>query len=60
MGIIYDVIISRKVKNTFIIEKNLKKTFLQLRCSIVLLHLEYKLLLCKPKIKCRTFREQKH
>ena len=29
--------------------KNLKKHFLQLNCSNVLLHLEYKLLLCEPK-----------
>ena len=31
--------------------KNLKKNFLQLRFSNVLLHLEYKLLLCEPKIE---------
>ena len=31
--------------------KNLKKNFLQLNCSNVLLHLEYKLLLCEPKIE---------
>ena len=34
--------------------KNLKKTFLQLRFSNVLLHLEYKLLLCKPKIEFKN------
>ena len=30
--------------------KKLKKTFLQLRCSNVLLHLKYKLPLCMPEI----------
>ena len=34
--------------------KNLKKTFLQLKCSKVLLHLEYKLFLCKPKIELKN------
>ena len=30
-----------QVKNTVKIEKNLKETFLQLRCANVLLHFEY-------------------
>ena len=34
--------------------KNLKKTFLQLRCSNVLLHLKYKLPLCKPEIEFKN------
>ena len=34
--------------------KNLKKTFLQLRCSNVLLHLRYKLPLCKPEIEFKN------
>ena len=34
--------------------KNLKKNFLQLRCSNVLLHLKYKLLLCEPKVKFKN------
>ena len=36
--------------------KNLTKIFLQLRCSNVLLHLKYKLPLCKPEIE---FKNQK-
>ena len=34
--------------------KNLKKTFLQLRCSNVLLHLKYKLPLRKPEIEFKN------
>ena len=34
--------------------KNLWKTFLQLRCSNVLLHLKYKLPLCKPEIEFKN------
>ena len=34
--------------------KNLKKTFLQLRCSNVLLHLKYKLPFCKPEIEFKN------
>ena len=32
----------------------MKKTFLQLRCSNVLLHLKYKLPLCKPEIEFKN------
>ena len=35
-------------------DKNLKKTFLHLRCSNVLLHLKYKLPLCKPEIEFKN------
>ena len=49
IGGTYDVILSRKVKKAFTMVKKLKKNFLQLNCSNVLLHLEYKLLLCEPK-----------
>ena len=34
--------------------KNLKKTFLQLICSNVFLHLKYKLPLCKPEIEFKN------
>ena len=34
--------------------KNLKKTFLQLRCSNVLLYLKYKQPLCKPEIEFKN------
>ena len=34
--------------------KNLKKPFLLLKCFNVLLHLEYTLLLCKPKIEFKN------
>ena len=34
--------------------KSLKKHFLQLRCSNILLHLKYKLLLCGPKFKFKN------
>ena len=40
--------------------KNLKKTFLYLRCFNVLLHLEYKILLCQPKVEFTQFREEEH
>ena len=49
IGGTYDVTLSRKVKKAFTMVKNLKKYVLQLNCSNVLLHLEYKLLLCEPK-----------
>ena len=39
--------------------KNLKKIFLLLRCFNVLLHLEYKILLCEPKIELTKLREEK-
>ena len=39
--------------------KNLKKKFRSLRCSNVLPHLEYKLLLCEPKIEFKKLREEK-
>ena len=42
-------IFSRKVKNTFPVEKYANK-FLQLRCSKVLLDLKYKFLLCDLNI----------
>ena len=35
--------------------KNTKKNLLQLRCSNVLLHLKYKVLLCEPKIEFHNF-----
>ena len=39
--------------------KNIKKIFLQLRCSNVLLHSKCKILLCEPKLNLGTFREEK-
>ena len=39
--------------------KNLTKIFLQLRCFNVLLLLEYKILLCEPKIEFTKLREEK-
>ena len=39
--------------------KNLKKIFLWLRCFNVLLYLEYKVLLCEPKIEFTKLREEK-
>ena len=39
--------------------KNLKKKFRSLRFSNVLLHLEYKLLLCEPKIEFKKLRDKK-
>ena len=48
IGVTYDVIHSINVKNIFIMVNF--KFFLQLRCFNVLLHLEYKILLCEPKI----------
>ena len=52
IGASYDVILSSQkyLYNC----KNLKKTFLQLRCSNVLLHLKYKLPLCKPEIELKN------
>ena len=38
---------------------NIKKIFLQLRCSNVLLHWKYKPLLCGPKLNLGTFPEEK-
>ena len=49
----------KKRQNTFTMVKILKKIFLQLRCFNVLLHLEYKILLCEPKIEFTKLREEK-
>ena len=39
--------------------KNIKKNFLQLISSNVLLHWNFKFLFCKPKLNLGTFREEK-
>ena len=59
IGVTYDVILSKKVKKYLYNGKNLKRNFIQLRCSNVLLHLEYKLLFCKPKIEFKNLRRAK-
>ena len=42
---------SQKTQKYLYNGKNIKKNFLQLRCSHYWLHLKYKVLLCEPKIK---------
>ena len=51
IGAIYVIILSKNVKNTFAVHvvKNIKKNFLQLRFSNVLLKLKPKVLLSEPK-----------
>ena len=44
---------SQKTQKYFYNGKNIKKNFLQLRCSDVVLHLKYEVLFCELKIKCK-------
>ena len=53
IGVTYVITLSKKSKIPLQWQK-LKKNFLKLRCSNVLLHLKYKVFVCEQKIKFKN------